>query len=129
MPVLPCSRCLFLTAAVTMAASTFVLNSAAQTTDAVRPLKRLIADYGYWSRTQTPPYSSAQIPFRELTLSQSDAKVLRGASADFLQAPYRHSTVAATSSYAIVARRHGNQRAQNASALREFLESSLQRRP
>jgi chitinase len=29
--------------------------------------KRLIADYGYWSRTQTPPYSSAQIPFNELT--------------------------------------------------------------
>jgi len=29
--------------------------------------KRLIADYGYWSRTQTPPYSSAQIPFRKLT--------------------------------------------------------------
>jgi chitinase len=29
--------------------------------------KRLIGDYGYWSRTQTPPYSSAQIPFRELT--------------------------------------------------------------
>jgi chitinase len=29
--------------------------------------KRLIGDYGYWSRTQTPPYSSAQIPFQELT--------------------------------------------------------------
>jgi hypothetical protein len=25
--------------------------------------KRLVADYGYWSRTQTPPYSAAQIPF------------------------------------------------------------------
>lgn len=30
-------------------------------------LKRLVGDYGYWSRTQTPPYSSAQIPFEKLT--------------------------------------------------------------
>jgi chitinase len=29
--------------------------------------KRLIGDYGYWSRTQNPPYSSAQIPFNMLT--------------------------------------------------------------
>ena len=29
--------------------------------------KRLIADYGYWSRTQTPPYSADQIPFHKLT--------------------------------------------------------------
>jgi chitinase len=29
--------------------------------------KRLIGDYGYWSRTQTPPYSSAQIPFQKVT--------------------------------------------------------------
>jgi chitinase len=29
--------------------------------------KRVIGDYGYWSRSQTPPYSSAQIPFNELT--------------------------------------------------------------
>ena len=29
--------------------------------------KRLVGDYGYWSRTQTPPYSAAQIPFDELT--------------------------------------------------------------
>ncbi len=29
--------------------------------------KRLIGDYGYWSRTQTPPYSAAQIPFYKLT--------------------------------------------------------------
>jgi chitinase len=29
--------------------------------------KRLVGDYGYWSRTQTPPYSSAQIPFDKLT--------------------------------------------------------------
>jgi hypothetical protein len=29
--------------------------------------KRLVGDYGYWSRTQTPPYSSAQIPFDMVT--------------------------------------------------------------
>ena len=29
--------------------------------------KRLVADYGYWSRTQVPPYSAAQIPFSKLT--------------------------------------------------------------
>jgi len=29
--------------------------------------KRLVGDYGYWSQTQTPPYSSAQIPFAKLT--------------------------------------------------------------
>ena len=29
--------------------------------------KRLIADYGYWSRTQVPPYSAEQIPFHKLT--------------------------------------------------------------
>jgi chitinase len=29
--------------------------------------KRLVGDYGYWSRTQQPPYSSAQIPFAKLT--------------------------------------------------------------
>lgn len=29
--------------------------------------KRLVSDYGYWSRTQNPPYSSAQIPFHMMT--------------------------------------------------------------
>jgi len=29
--------------------------------------KRLIADYGYWSKYQDPPYSSAQIPFHKVT--------------------------------------------------------------
>jgi GH18 family chitinase len=29
--------------------------------------KRVVGDYGYWSRTQNPPYSSEQIPFSELT--------------------------------------------------------------
>lgn len=56
------SPCLLLIAALTGGALV-----SAQATDAVRPSKRLIADYGYWSRTQTPPYSSAQIPFQKLT--------------------------------------------------------------
>jgi chitinase len=29
--------------------------------------KRLVGDYGYWSRTQNPSYSAAQIPFEMLT--------------------------------------------------------------
>jgi chitinase len=29
--------------------------------------KRLIGDYGYWSKYDTPPYSAAQIPFDKLT--------------------------------------------------------------
>jgi len=29
--------------------------------------RRLVGDYGYWSQTQNPPYSSAQIPFGKLT--------------------------------------------------------------
>ncbi len=29
--------------------------------------KRLVGDYGYWSRTQTPPYSAEQIPMSKLT--------------------------------------------------------------
>ena len=40
----------------------------AQDSSAAQQLpKRLVGDYGYWSRTQTPPYSSAQIPFEKLT--------------------------------------------------------------
>ncbi len=39
----------------------------AQTGIAPRSSKRLVADYGYWSRTQTPAYSSAQIPFYKVT--------------------------------------------------------------
>jgi chitinase len=29
--------------------------------------KRIVADYGYWSKYQTPPYSHAQIPYQMLT--------------------------------------------------------------
>jgi chitinase len=51
-----------------LAVSAWPAASNAQTTDASATLtKRLIADYGYWSRTQTPPYSSDQIPFQKIT--------------------------------------------------------------
>lgn len=29
--------------------------------------KRVVADYGYWSKYQTPPYGAAQIPYNKLT--------------------------------------------------------------
>jgi chitinase len=35
--------------------------------EATQLTKRLVGDYGYWSRTQTPPYSAAQIPMSKLT--------------------------------------------------------------
>ena len=34
---------------------------------AAKLTKRVIGDYGYWSRTQDPPYSAEQIPFSKLT--------------------------------------------------------------
>jgi chitinase len=44
------------------------LPSYAQDSTGAQPLpKRLVGDYGYWSRTQTPPYSAAQIPYKKLT--------------------------------------------------------------
>jgi len=33
----------------------------------VQLTKRVVGDYGYWSRTQTPPYSADQIPMSKLT--------------------------------------------------------------
>ncbi len=29
--------------------------------------KRVVADYGYWSKSQTPPYGAGQIPYHKLT--------------------------------------------------------------
>src|SRR5579864_3050803 len=29
--------------------------------------KRVVGDYGYWSKYQTPPYGAGQIPYRKLT--------------------------------------------------------------
>jgi chitinase len=46
-----------------------------------RSTKRLIADYGYWSRTQVPAYSANQIPFHKLT-HINHAGVLFDASGD-----------------------------------------------
>lgn len=48
-------------------ALSFVPCSLAQSNPANALPKRLIGDYGYWSRTQTPPYGAAQIPFQKLT--------------------------------------------------------------
>ena len=57
----------FLTALLgVVGALSLALPGSAQVTTAHIP-KRLIGDYGFWSRTQIPPYSSAQIPFRKLT--------------------------------------------------------------
>jgi chitinase len=42
--------------------------SAAQDTAAASTLsKRLVGDYGYWSKYQDPPYGAAQIPYKKLT--------------------------------------------------------------
>ncbi|HTP69095.1 MAG TPA: glycoside hydrolase family 18 protein [Dongiaceae bacterium] len=48
-------------------ASVLTCPASAQVSAAANAPKRLIADYGYWSRTQTPPYSADQIPFHKLT--------------------------------------------------------------
>jgi len=29
--------------------------------------KRIVGDYGYWSKYQTPPYTHAEIPYQKLT--------------------------------------------------------------
>lgn len=65
-------RCLKVAASCACAVLLLVLagmgsSAFGQTTASANLTKRLIADYGYWSRTQTPPYSSDQIPFNKLT--------------------------------------------------------------
>jgi chitinase len=51
-----------------LACSFYSQPTSAQDSAAAQPLpKRLVGDYGYWTRTQTPPYSSGQIPFEKLT--------------------------------------------------------------
>src|SRR5271155_4451221 len=53
---------------VVLAGAIYSQRAYAQDSAAAHALpKRLVGDYGYWSRTQTPPYSSAQIPFEKLT--------------------------------------------------------------
>ena len=39
----------------------------AQEAHAHHLLKRVVGDYGYWSKYQNPPYGAAQIPFHKLT--------------------------------------------------------------
>ena len=59
------SHCRFWAPLISLALLASAFASAQNT---FRPLpKRLVADYGYWSRSQTPPYSSSQIPFHKLT--------------------------------------------------------------
>lgn len=50
---------------IALAAS--IPNSLAQDALANHLPKRIVADYGYWSKYQTPPYSHAQIPYQMLT--------------------------------------------------------------
>ncbi len=46
-------------------AATSMRAQSAATTPALP--KRLVADYGYWSKYQTPPYGAAQIPINMMT--------------------------------------------------------------
>jgi chitinase len=45
----------------------FLPTASAQKTLANGLTKRVVGDYGYWSKYQTPPYGAAQIPYNELT--------------------------------------------------------------
>jgi chitinase len=60
-------RLILVSAACLFPASALLCSASAQQSAAAVQPKRLIADYGYWSRTQTPPYSADQIPFQKLT--------------------------------------------------------------
>jgi len=50
-----------------MTVAIFVVNAPAQDAMANHLHKRIVADYGYWSKYQTPAYSHAQIPYYMLT--------------------------------------------------------------
>jgi chitinase len=52
---------------VSLVSFTLPSGAFAQEVEYSRLPKRLVGDYGYWSRTQNPPYSSAEIPFGKLT--------------------------------------------------------------
>jgi chitinase len=63
-----CLKVIAAFAAVAFSLLAIGFTAEAQTANSTPTLtKRLIGDYGYWSRTQTPPYSSAQIPFDKVT--------------------------------------------------------------
>ena len=48
--------------------------------------KRVVGDYGYWSKYQTPEYGAAQIPYHKLT-HINHAGVSFDASGSFVGAP------------------------------------------
>ncbi len=50
-----------------VASAASIQNISAQDALANHLPKRVVADYGYWSKYQTPPYSHAQIPYHMLT--------------------------------------------------------------
>ena len=53
---------------LSLAASSLLAGSAgAQEPDKHHLPKRIVADYVYWSKYQTPPYSHAEIPYQKLT--------------------------------------------------------------
>lgn len=56
----------------TLMAAVLTPGASAQSPRANRALpnhlsKRVIGDYGYWSKYDNPPYGAAQIPYHELT--------------------------------------------------------------
>jgi len=52
---------------VGLMAALFFPYARAQESNAHHLPKRIVADYGYWSKYQNPPYGHAQIPYNELT--------------------------------------------------------------
>jgi chitinase len=63
-----CALCFVATACAGSSVLQSVFRSSAATQDVTHfSGKRLVADYGYWSKSQTPSYSANQIPFHRLT--------------------------------------------------------------
>jgi GH18 family chitinase len=54
-------------AGLLLAAPAKAQTASAETAAASKLTKRLVGDYGYWSKDQSPRYSSAQIPYGMLT--------------------------------------------------------------
>jgi len=57
----------FLLALLTIGAAIVTPGAGAQTALANHLSKRVVADYGYWSKYQDPAYGAAQIPYHKLT--------------------------------------------------------------
>ena len=58
---------LFITSFITVIAAASILPAHAQKNLPNHLTKRVVGDYGYWSKYDTPSYSAAQIPFQMLT--------------------------------------------------------------